>query len=99
MIKNIQLIDILAVVVQEQYPYTPTSTQNYNPNEYQQEQYVDDAKDLHYSSQHGGHSNEFTISSSHGQSGGDTGSSSSSSSSGHNSEYMSSHSHSHSQGM
>lgn len=63
---------------------------NTNQNGFQQDLFIDDSKDLHYTSQHGGHSTEFTASSSHG-SGGSGGSGSGGSGSGGSGSGGSSH--------
>lgn len=49
----------------EQFQYAPSTipaTPNYHPNQngFQQELYYEDGKDLHYTSQHGSHSTEFS---------------------------------------
>lgn len=56
--------------------YTTSSTTNYQQsdnNGFQEQLYIDDAKDLHFSSHHGSHSTEFSSSHSHGSSGGSGG--------------------------
>lgn len=44
----------------------PTPSYDSNNNGYNQDVYVDDAKDLHYQSQHGSHSTDFTFTHGHG---------------------------------
>lgn len=46
--------------------YVPTPSYTSNNNGYNQDLYVDDAKDLHYQSQHGSHSTDFTFTHGHG---------------------------------
>lgn len=56
---------------------------NNDQNGYHQELFIDDSKDLHYTSQHGGHSTEFSATSSHGSGSGSGGSGSNQNQSGY----------------
>lgn len=61
--------DLISHIDHEQFQYTPSTipaTQNYHPNQngFQQELYYEDGKDLHYSSQTGSHSTDFSYGSS-----------------------------------
>lgn len=49
------------------FPLGSNTPNTYNPNynEYQQQVFTDDVKDLHYEHTHGGHTSEFTVTNSH----------------------------------
>lgn len=58
----------------DQYATMNSQQFSNDQNGYHQELFIDDSKDLHYASQHGGHSTEFSATSSHGSGSGGGGS-------------------------